>query len=82
MFLFSDCMCNGHSQCTIDEKSCDKPCNHHTEGDHCDRCSKGYFGFPVNGGECERKFFRIILIALKKKIIVSSPSGLLSFLTI
>ena len=55
----SDCMCNGHSKCSMDGKTCDKPCNHHTEGDHCDRCSKGYFGFPVNGGECESKLVLI-----------------------
>ena len=57
-FFFSplDCMCNGHSACTKDSKSCDQPCLDNTEGEHCEKCAQGYFGVPVNGGECEGKY--------------------------
>ena len=50
-------MCNGHSVCTDDPKSCDQPCLDNTEGEHCEKCAQGYFGVPVNGGECEGEFF-------------------------
>ena len=48
-----DCMCNGHSSCTKDPMNCDQPCQNNTEGDHCEKCAKGYFGSPVNGGTCD-----------------------------
>jgi hypothetical protein len=34
---------------------CKQPCDHNTEGNHCEKCSKGYFGNAVNGGTCESK---------------------------
>ena len=49
-------MCNGHSECKVDAKKCDQPCQHNTEGDNCEKCAQGYFGIPVNGGQCEGKF--------------------------
>ena len=48
-----DCMCNGHSSCTKDPMNCDQPCQNNTEGEHCEKCAKGYFGSPVNGGVCD-----------------------------
>ena len=50
-------MCNGHSVWTDDPKSCDQPCLDNTEGEHCEKCAQGYFGVPVNGGECEGESF-------------------------
>jgi hypothetical protein len=50
-------MCNGHSACTEDSKKCDQPCLHNTEGEHCEQCAQGFFGVPVNGGECEGMYF-------------------------
>ena len=46
-------MCNGHSACTKNPTKCDQPCQHNTEGQQCERCAKGYFGSPVNGGTCQ-----------------------------
>ena len=48
-----DCMCNGHSSCTKDPTKCDQPCQNSTEGEHCEKCAKGFFGSPVNGGTCQ-----------------------------
>ena len=48
----SDCQCNGHSSCGLDGRTCIQPCEDHSEGAHCDKCSRGYYGNPVNGGEC------------------------------
>jgi len=49
------CQCNGHSRCLKDSPGvCEQPCQHNTMGDHCERCSDGYFGHPVNGGECKK----------------------------
>ena len=50
-------MCNGHSACTEDSKKCDQPCLHNTEGENCEQCAQGFFGVPVNGGECEGMYF-------------------------
>jgi len=47
-----DCQCNGHSSCGLDGRTCIQPCEDHSEGAHCDKCSRGYYGNPVNGGEC------------------------------
>ena len=58
-------MCNGHSECKVDAKKCDQPCQHNTEGDNCEKCAQGYFGIPVNGGQCEGKFN--VFKHLKKK---------------
>lgn len=46
-------MCNGHSSCTKDPTKCDQPCQNSTEGEHCEKCAKGFFGSPVNGGTCQ-----------------------------
>ncbi|XP_071746862.1 LOW QUALITY PROTEIN: attractin-like protein 1 [Lepeophtheirus salmonis] len=46
-----NCQCNGHSKCSTKEKVCDD-CLNHTTGEHCQKCTKGYFGNPVNGGKC------------------------------
>ena len=48
----TDCQCNGHSSCGLDGRTCIQPCEDHSEGAHCDKCSRGYYGNPVNGGEC------------------------------
>ena len=32
----------------------EQPCGDNTQGEHCERCSDGYFGHPVNGGQCSR----------------------------
>jgi len=47
------CQCNGHSNCT-EKGKCNKPCQHNTQGDHCQRCTDGFFGNPVNGGDCKK----------------------------
>eukprot|EP00094_Tigriopus_californicus_P013495 TCALIF_13053-PA protein Name:"Similar to tag-53 Putative protein tag-53 (Caenorhabditis elegans)" AED:0.08 eAED:0.08 QI:208/1/1/1/0.92/1/14/654/1185 len=48
-----DCECNGHSSCTVEKSTCDKPCDEFTGGEHCEKCTKGYFGDAVNGGSCQ-----------------------------
>ncbi len=52
------CQCNGHSNCTDSEdfSTCAQPCQHNTEGEQCEKCSTGFFGNAVNGGNCQRKF--------------------------
>eukprot|EP00096_Caligus_rogercresseyi_P010713 TRINITY_DN3998_c0_g2_i1.p1 TRINITY_DN3998_c0_g2~~TRINITY_DN3998_c0_g2_i1.p1 ORF type:complete len:1325 (+),score=211.17 TRINITY_DN3998_c0_g2_i1:165-4139(+) len=47
-----NCQCNGHSKCSTKENVCDE-CLNHTKGDHCQICTKGFFGDPVNGGKCK-----------------------------
>lgn len=32
---------------------CIHPCSNNTEGPNCELCIKGYYGNPVNGGECK-----------------------------
>lgn len=52
---FSDCpecQCNGHSNCMLGSNICHKPCKHLTEGSHCQHCTPGYYGNPINGGNC------------------------------
>ncbi|CAG2113222.1 unnamed protein product [Medioppia subpectinata] len=46
-----ECQCNGHSHC-LSPNVCQKPCNHLTEGSHCQYCMAGYYGNPMNGGNC------------------------------
>ena len=48
-----DCQCNGHSTCSS-PGVCDQPCQHNTQGDHCQSCSDGFFGNPGNGGKCSK----------------------------
>lgn len=47
------CNCNGHSHC-IDETHCEQPCFNLTIGSHCEKCSPGYWGNPINGGQCHK----------------------------
>ncbi|XP_076363858.1 LOW QUALITY PROTEIN: attractin-like protein 1 [Tachypleus tridentatus] len=51
-----ECQCNGHSTCINGTVVCKQPCQHLTEGKHCERCIDGYYGNPVNGGNCTQCF--------------------------
>ena len=51
-----DCQCNGHSSCPRKSKVCIKPCLHLTDGGHCHFCAHGYYGNPINGGNCTSCF--------------------------
>lgn len=44
------CQCNGHSQCRQGTSICNKPCQHDTEGEHCEDCKSGRI-------ICDRAFF-------------------------
>ncbi|XP_065556623.1 attractin-like isoform X2 [Artemia franciscana] len=46
------CQCNGHSYCEPGTSECKQPCRNLTEGPNCQTCVQGYFGNPVNGGNC------------------------------
>ncbi|XP_012063821.1 PREDICTED: multiple epidermal growth factor-like domains protein 8 [Atta cephalotes] len=50
-----ECNCNGHGDVELDV--CDRQtgmcfCRDNTEGDKCQRCKRGYYGDPRNGGMC------------------------------
>jgi attractin len=47
------CQCNGHSVCP-DSRTCQQPCANLTHGTNCDKCKPGYWGNPVNGGQCQK----------------------------
>lgn len=47
------CQCNGHSTCP-DTKQCKQPCANLTYGQNCEKCKAGYWGNPVNGGQCQK----------------------------
>uniref|UniRef100_A0A1B0BSW5 CUB domain-containing protein n=1 Tax=Glossina palpalis gambiensis TaxID=67801 RepID=A0A1B0BSW5_9MUSC len=47
------CNCNGHSRC-LDSIHCEQPCSNLTSGSHCEKCSHGYWGNPINGGQCQK----------------------------
>ncbi|XP_037944617.1 attractin-like protein 1 [Teleopsis dalmanni] len=47
------CNCNGHSHCS-DHIHCEQPCSNLTYGNHCDKCRNGYWGNPINGGQCQK----------------------------
>lgn len=54
-WFFTDCprcQCNGHSTCLNGSSECLQPCQHRTEGPHCEHCIAGYHGNPANGGNC------------------------------
>ncbi|XP_073969504.1 attractin-like protein dsd isoform X2 [Rhodnius prolixus] len=46
------CQCNGHSTCANNSSVCVQPCANLTHGEHCETCIPGYYGYPVNGGNC------------------------------
>lgn len=50
------CQCNGHSKCLSNSSICIQPCGNLTYGPHCDKCIPGYYGNPLNGATCQRKF--------------------------
>jgi hypothetical protein len=50
------CQCNGHSTCPANSSVCIQPCANLTQGPHCEHCVLGYYGNPVNGGKCIRKY--------------------------
>ncbi|XP_054167519.1 attractin-like protein 1 [Oppia nitens] len=45
-----ECQCNGHSHC-LTSNVCHK-CQQLTEGSHCQYCMAGFYGNPINGGNC------------------------------
>ncbi|XP_023308777.2 attractin [Lucilia cuprina] len=47
------CNCNGHSKC-LDSVHCEQPCSNLTFGTHCEKCGPGYWGNPINGGQCQK----------------------------
>ncbi|XP_022664548.1 attractin-like isoform X3 [Varroa destructor] len=47
------CQCNGHSTCVPGTTECVQPCANNTHGPNCERCQKGYYGSPINGGACQ-----------------------------
>ncbi|XP_066575426.1 multiple epidermal growth factor-like domains protein 8 [Amia ocellicauda] len=52
------CQCNGHGDLTrgyCDPQTGHCHCAQHTEGQHCERCSPGYYGDPRNNGTCFRQ---------------------------
>ncbi|XP_017778729.1 PREDICTED: attractin-like protein 1 [Nicrophorus vespilloides] len=46
------CQCNGHASCRGNTSEC-LPCRGYTWGAHCERCVQGYWGSPINGGQCQ-----------------------------
>ncbi|ODN01460.1 putative protein tag-53 [Orchesella cincta] len=46
-----DCQCNGHSTC--DENNKCLKCEGNTQGNQCKRCSSGFYGNALNGGQCK-----------------------------
>lgn len=50
------CQCNGHSVCPANSSVCNQPCANLTQGPHCEHCVLGYYGNPINGGKCIRKY--------------------------
>lgn len=59
MYIFS-CQCNGHSTCPTNSSDCRQPCDGPATGANCESCEPGYWGDPVNGGTCQRKFIIIL----------------------
>lgn len=55
-FIILACQCNGHSKCLSNSSICIQPCGNLTYGPHCDKCIPGYYGNPLNGATCQRKF--------------------------
>lgn len=55
--IYAACQCNGHSTCMNNTDVCIHPCSNNTEGQNCETCIKGFYGNPVNGGECKGNCF-------------------------
>ena len=55
---------------------CIQPCGNLTYGPHCDKCIPGYYGNPLNGATCQRKF----IVPSCNIVNLSISSGSLNFI--